>query len=409
MRASTALLLALACACSSARPKEAAGPAACDLLPILGAVRPEAIASDPDGGLAVVGTSRTGRVRAGASSLENAPAFILRTAPDGSVRWMRGLASGRPLAVAIAGDDVVVAGESQRRCFVARYSSDGRSLWNVALAGESTSACRAVAVNAQGDVFAAGVFSGALGPARSGGTSDAFVVRSAAATGDMRLVRALGGAGTDSADAIAVLPSGDVVVGGAFGGDVDASVSTVDLGRGQVRAAGGADGYLLTLTPEGATRSVSIASEAGEDRFAVVAAGPGGAAYALLTVHADRNAVGCSGDTVVARAGEWARVLPGCVTPRGLAADDAGRVWALLQAGRGLRALALSPRDGDSLGSRGWSQEGITVRGAGIARVPGGLALAADTDGELIVCGKPVGSTGELTGFLLWQRDLAVQ
>ena len=407
MRASIALFIALPCACSSARPKEEMlAPAACDLLPILGTVRPEALASDPDGGLAVVGTSRTGRVRAAAASVDNAPAFVLRIAADGSIRWMRGFLADHPLAVAIAGDDVVVAGESQRRCFVARYSSDGRSLWNVSLAGESTSACKAVAVDANGNVFAAGTFSGALGPARSSGLTDGFVVRSAAATGDMRLLRAFGGGGTDSADAIAVNATGDVVVAGAFGGDVDASVSAVDFGKGPVRTAGGSDGYLLTLTPEGVTRSIALASEWGEDRIGAVAA-VGNGVYALATVHADRNAVGCSGETIALRAGEWARVLPGCASPRALAPDDAGRLWALLQSGRTLQAMAFSPRDGEPLGSRRWSQEGVTVRGAGIARIPGGFAIAGQTDGELIACGRPVGSAGEQTGFVLWQRDLS--
>jgi hypothetical protein len=406
MRASIVLSVALTCACSSARPKdEAVGPPPCDLLPILGMVRPEAVASDPDGGLVVAGTSRSGRVRVGPAAADGATAFVLRIGPDASVRWLRRIEGEHPLAVAIAGDDVVVAGESQRRCFVARYSSDGRSLWNVSLGGESSSACKAVAVDANGNVFAAGVFSGALGPARSGGSTDAFVVRSAAATGDMRLLRAFGGGGTDSADAIAVNATGEVVVAGAFGGDVDASVSAVDFGKGPVRTAGGSDGYLLTLTPDGITRSIALASEVGEDRFAAVTTAAGGV-YALATVHADRNAVGCSGETVALRPGEWARLLPGCATPRALASDDAGRLWALLQAGKTLQAIAFSPRDGEPLGSRHWSQDGVTVRGAGIARVPGGFAVAAQTDGELIACGKPVGSAGEQTGFVLWQRDL---
>jgi hypothetical protein len=222
----------------------------------------------------------------------------------------------------------------------------------------------------------------------------------------MRLLRAFGGAGTDSADAIAVSANGDVVVAGTFGGDVDPSVSAVDFGKGPVRTAGGADGYVLTLTPEGVTRSVAFASEAGEDRFAAVAA-VGAGVFALATVHADRNAVGCSGETLAVHPGEWVRGLPGCAAPRALASDDAGRLWALLQAGKTLQAVAFSPRDGEGLGSRHWSQEGVTVRGAGIARVPGGFAIAAQTDSELIACGRPVGSAGEQTGFVLWQRDLA--
>ncbi|HZX94458.1 MAG TPA: hypothetical protein VFE90_08065 [Myxococcales bacterium] len=406
MRALSILLAALACACTAARPAgKQALPPACDVLPILGDVRPTAIAGDAEGGLAVVGTSRTGRVRAGSGDAAEARAFVLRIAPDGEVRWIRPVPGEHPLAVAFLHDEVVVAGEAQKRCFITRFSADGRQVWNVALGGENRSACNAIAADAGDDLWAAGSFSGTIGPVRSGGPADAFVIRGAGATGELKLVRAFGGAGTDSAAAIAVTSAGEVVVAGSFAGDVDPSQSAVDFGKGEIEGSGGTDGYVLTLSPAGVTRAMAIAGEAGDDAVGALATA-GNGVFALATLHADSRNVACSGQVAVLRPGEWAHVFEGCLAGRGLTVDGEGRIWALVQAGKGLSALAIAPRDGALLGSRTWAQDGTTLRGAGIARVPGGFAIAGQTDGELIACGRPVGSSGELTGFVLWLRDI---
>jgi len=111
---------------------------------------------------------------------------------------------------------------------------------------------------------------------------------------------------------------------------------------------------------------------------------------------------------VVLRNREWARVEEDeCLSARAAAFDDASRLWVLENAGRALRARAFSPGDGAPLGSRSWSGERAAVRGVGIARVPGGFAAAAATDGELVACGKPVGNAGEQTAFVIWVRDVA--
>ena len=61
---------------------------------------------------------------------------------------------------------------------------------------------------------------------------------------------------------------------------------------------------------------------------------------------------------------------------------------------------------GEPLGERTWTADPATVRGIALASVPGGLAIAATTDGEMLACGKPVGTAGEQTAFVLWMRDL---
>ena len=103
----------------------------------------------------------------------------------------------RPLALTIAPDGgTVVVGQSQRHCIAARLDGQGREVWASTLAGDGESACRAVAFDERtGDIWAAGEFTGTVGPTRAAGLTDAFVVRISGVTGEMRLVRTFGGKG----------------------------------------------------------------------------------------------------------------------------------------------------------------------------------------------------------------------
>jgi hypothetical protein len=408
MRALPALTLVASCAWSCAHP--ARGPSSgrsCDVLPVNGAAALMTFAADPGGGIALGGDSG-GRLRAGAAALDVTGGFILRTNADGAVLWIRPTGPARPLALTIAPDGgTLVVGQLQRHCFAARLDGQGREVWASTLAGDGDSACRAVAFDDRtGDLWAAGEFTGALGPARAAGLTDAFVVRISGVSGEMRLVRAFGGKGAESATALALAGAGDLIVAGTFGRDVDASLSEVNFGRGPVRAADGTDGFVLALQPDGGTRWVSMVGEHGDDE--VVAVGTReSAVYAAANLHRPRDGARCGGQAAVLRNRDWVRVDEDeCVAARALAFDDAGRLWVLENAGRTLRARAFASTDGVSLGTRTWAADRASVRGIGIARVPGGFAAAATTDGELTACGKPVGSTGERTPFVVWVRDV---
>jgi len=406
------LLIAVVCwACSSAPPAPSgSAPPPCDALPLVGKATPSALAGDEGGGIALVGTSRGAQLRSGSAMLDASGGFALRTDGAGRVSWIHALGAAQPLAVALEPDgSVVVVGQAQRQCFAARLAAgDGRELWTSRLTGIGESACRGVAVDPRnGDLWAVGEFSGSLGPVRSAGLSDALVLKVAAANGEMRLARTFGSKGTDVANAVAVTPSGDAVVGGSFGADVDASVAEIDFGRGAVRGAGGADGFLVGLAPEGGTRWVSVAGEHGEDEIVAVAA-RGSAVFAAANAHRDRKGAECGGHILVLRRGEWVRAMDDeCTSARAAAIDDSGRFWTLESSGRSLRARAFRPGDGAPLGFRAWAGDRAAVRAGGIARVPGGLAAAGITDGEAIVCGKPVGSAGEPAAFVVWVRDLS--
>ena len=223
----------------------------------------------------------------------------------------------------------------------------------------------------------------------------------------MRLARTFGSKGSDVANAVAVTPTGDAIVGGSFGGDVDASLAEIEFGRGLVRGAGGGDGFLVGLSPEGGTRWVAVAGEHGEDEVVAVAA-RGTGVFAVANAHRDRKGAECGGQVLALRKGEWVRAMEDeCASARAATIDDSGRFWTLENAGPTLRARAFGPRDGEPLGSRAWAGDRASLRAGGIARVPGGFAAAGITDGEAIICGKPIGSTGEPAAFVVWVRDLS--
>ena len=398
-------------ACSSAPTSPtSSGPAPCDVLPLVGRATPSALASDDAGGIALVGTSRAAQLRSGAAMLEAQGGFVLRADAFGRVAYIHGLGAVQPLGAAVEPDgSVVVVGQAQRSCFAARLAAaDGRQLWSSRLTGTGESSCKGVAIDPRtGDLWAAGEFTGSLGPARSAGLSDVVVLKISAANGEMRLARTFGGKGADAATSIAVAQSGDAIVAGSFGADVDTSLSEIDFGRGVIRGAGGSDGFLVDLSPEGGTRWIALAAEHGEDEVAAVAA-RSGAVIAAANAHRERKGAACGGHMLVLRRGEWVRVMDDeCTVARAATFDEWGRFWTLEDSGRTLRARAFGPKDGEPLGSRSWGGDRAALRAGGIARVPGGFAAAGVTDGESVICGKPVGSAGEAAAVVVWVRDLS--
>ena len=431
------VLLAAACAAPQLAPPPA-GPPPCDSLPFLGAAEPKALASDAQGGLAVAGDFR-GPLRVGSFAVEGAGStdvFVARTAPDGSLVWLRRFGGAGPEtagAVALAANgDAVAAGEASGKCFALRLAAaDGHEIWRAAL--DTKSSCTALAPDKSGDFWMVGAYEGKLGSAYSNGLSDAFAVRVSGASGEMRLLKAFGGKGRDVAHAVAVTPSGDVLVAGQFGGEVDRAASDVDFGKGAVRSAGDFDGFLVDLAPNGATRWAATFGENGEDDLTAIAVSAAGVVYAAGQrqpagdfegrAPADvGSATGIALRWSKAGIGEWVRLFEGQRSSiAGIAFDDAGRLWtagsflgelragqvSLTSAGRwDIFAVALAPANGEPLGSRSFgSNENDLARA--VARIPGGIALAGSTRGELRLCGKPLGTTGEQTGFVVWLRDLA--
>jgi hypothetical protein len=432
-----ALLVLLVVACSGARPAPKSEAPPCDALALLGKVEPAALASDGDGGLAVAGRFE-GPMRAAEFSVASAggyDVFVLRTNADGSARWLRrigGPENESASAVAVMPNgDAIVAGAAGERCFVARLAAaDGREVWTSRLPGGESS-CRALSVDAKGDVWVTGYFSGIVNGIASKGMYDLFVVRLAGATGDAYFVRAIGGKGKELPRAIVALADGSTLVAGQFGGEVDVTESDVDFGKGPVRSNGDFDGFLLKLLPDGKTAWVATFGDDGDDEIAALAIGPSGEIYASghhqpaanyrgLTSHGVGNYTGIVLRYLRDGRGDWVRIFEGpSSTANYLAFDDKGRLWTAGMS-RGIRlddveieaagdadayALAMDPNNGTAIGSRRWASPAFDVA-RGLVRIPGGIAVTGFTRGELVVCEKPIGTAGEQSGFIFWLRDL---
>jgi hypothetical protein len=188
--------------------------------------------------------------------------------------------------------------------FVASYTSDGDCSWATYFEGDEDVGAGAVAVDASGNAYVAGTFSGTISiggtPHTSvggydgfaaklaangdvtwgrsfGGTSDEYVytatfandrfaiggafydtmvfgshektnagdadafIAELSAAGDFSALRGFGGDGWDSVDTLGATPSGDLVAGGTFAG-------TVDFGGGEVTSSGDQDGFIAVFS-----------------------------------------------------------------------------------------------------------------------------------------------------------------
>ena len=132
--------------------------------------------------------------------------------------------------------------------FLAKLGPTGTALWARGYGGPLDDFANRVAVDKDGNAVVAGYFSGAASfggtPLQSAGGADAFVARYDA-TGAPQWAKALGGAGDDVANGVAVDGSGDVVALGVFQG-------TVSFGGGALTATGPDDIFLARYTPAGA-------------------------------------------------------------------------------------------------------------------------------------------------------------
>src|SRR5205823_6078477 len=85
---------------------------------------------------------------------------------------------------------------------------------------------------------------------------------------------------------------------GPRGARVEAAVCEVSFGRGALRAGDGADGFLVAISAEGATRWTSVVGEQGDDEVVALATHDG-AVHAAANVHRERIGARCGGHVVV--------------------------------------------------------------------------------------------------------------
>src|SRR5207302_1616764 len=145
---------------------------------------------------------------------------------DGTTVWTTPLATNSPdryvdVAAGPAGTAYLTGINSSSQAFVAKLGAAGNVLWTQATSGGS-GVGRGVAVDAAGNAFATGGYTGAVSFGTTAlsswsGTQDAFVWKLDANGNSVKAV-SLGGNGGDIGRDIAVDAGGNVVLTGEWGG-----------------------------------------------------------------------------------------------------------------------------------------------------------------------------------------------
>ncbi len=228
-----------------------------------------AVAVGPDGSIVISGRF-SGDVDFGGGPLSGGSGamFLVKLDADGAHVFSKVFPGGDPGDVAVdAAGNILLAGSfvgsidfgigalasALARAFVVKLDGLGNALWQRAIGGEAgaTSAIRAVAVNAQNDVFVAGGFTGNLSIEQSqfaeAGNGDVFVVRLNAA-GGTQFARAFGDAAPEVVADVAAAKDGSFAVAGHFAG-------SIDFGADAVSSKGGFDVFVARLDAAGAVVS----------------------------------------------------------------------------------------------------------------------------------------------------------
>ncbi|MBI4702843.1 MAG: hypothetical protein HY744_17135 [Deltaproteobacteria bacterium] len=227
-----------------------------------------AVAYDGQGNVLVAG-QHDGAVDFGGGELDGTGAFLAKFDPAGNHLWSKSFGiSCNCYARGVAGDgagNVVVVGEFQgtvdfgagvlasvdggKDGFVGKYDAAGNHAWSKHFGNEYGAAIHAVAVEGEGSVLLVGDFSGEVdfggGVLGSKGNQGDVVVAKYDKAGKHLWAKCFGDASSQSARAVAVDSSNNVILSGRLTG------GTIDFGGGPLTSAGGSDVFLAKLDPQG--------------------------------------------------------------------------------------------------------------------------------------------------------------
>lgn len=138
------------------------------------------------------------------------------------------------------------------RAFVTKLSTTGNPVWSKQFGDEDGALAEAVATDGSGNIIVAGGFQGSIGfggptfttTGSSIGSSDVFVAKLNASSGNHVWSAAFGASDADRATSVAVDSSGNVFVAGTF-------QDTVDFGGGPLTSIGAEDVFLIKLDSAG--------------------------------------------------------------------------------------------------------------------------------------------------------------
>ncbi|MBI4702542.1 MAG: hypothetical protein HY744_15590 [Deltaproteobacteria bacterium] len=220
------------------------------------------------GGNAVVAGDFAGSVDFGGGTLlakSSRDLFVAKLDPAGKHLWSKRFgASGEHAALAVASDPkgaVLVTGWvkgaidfgggpqdtlGHQSLFALKLGPDGSHIWSAIYGGDAAEA-RGLAVDGSGNAVLAGRFEGSAdfggGQLASKGGADIFVAK-LDASGKHLFSQRFGESDVQEANAVAVGPSGSIVVAGAFQGKLALGGKTLNSG-------GSADVLVAALAPDG--------------------------------------------------------------------------------------------------------------------------------------------------------------
>ena len=232
-----------------------------------------------------VGSMDFGNGKVITSAANGVDPFLVSVNASGDVRWVKAFGDGNvQAAYAVAAGPngwVAVAGEATGSIdfggapltatgvadvFVALFNAEGEHLWSRVYGDALLQQAYGVAFTAERDVIVAGEFDGALdlgsGPLTASGGGDAFVAKLSGVDSNAKWSVKIGDdALLQRAYAVAVGPSGEVAVTGAFTGSITLGGTTLTSLTSQ-------DAFLLVFEPDGAFRfGRRLGDTAGGDEF----------------------------------------------------------------------------------------------------------------------------------------------
>lgn len=173
------------------------------------------------------------------------------------------------------GGGTVSSVASSNDIFLASYGPTGEHRWSNTLGSPGTDVGYSVAVDAQGNTYLAGTFTGTVdlggGPLTGSGIVDIYLA-SYGPTGGHRWSKPLGGTDYDTVTCVTVGPAGNVYLTGAF-------TKTASFGGPPLASAGSNDIYLASFDQAGAHRWSKRFGSPAMDGAASVATDAGGNVY----------------------------------------------------------------------------------------------------------------------------------
>ncbi len=225
---------------------------------------------DPSGNAILVGWME-GTVDFGGGPLAavgSFDAYIAKFDPSGAHLWSKRFGdSGQQQIFSVATDaagDIAVIGifngnidlgggnlasaSSNTDVFVGMFDANGTHLWSKSFGDIANDDCRSVAFDPSGNVIIGGFELGTIdfggGPLVSAGAQDAYVAKFDA-TGTHLWSTLWGGSSDQGVQGVTTDSSGNIVLVGWFGGNLD-------LGGGPMVSAGGLDAFVARIDPSGA-------------------------------------------------------------------------------------------------------------------------------------------------------------